>query len=255
MKKTEWYILAAAAAASAALRALQMRTGFDAENLPVSGNAFALLLPVLLAAAAVFFAVRARRLPGLNREGEGRGLAESFAFAKNSPLLGCAVSGTFLIVASAAAAFAGYTQGLHLTLLSAASAVAALCYLYAVFSISRGNAASGYALLLPVLVLLAYLILLYRADASDPVLGHIYVEILAVSALTLSSLELAAFAFGCGSPRVFVPSCAMAVICSAALAAECGSLSGTFLFLGAALLTTGFLGALRRESSEESASA
>lgn len=253
MKKTDWWILLAASAAAAVLRVLQLRTGFDADDLPVSGNAFALLLPVVLAAATAYFAVTARKLPGLDREGAGRKLEESFSFSENMPALFCAVMGSFLIAASAFAAFAGYTRGLQLKPLSAAAVFAAVCYLYAVFSIKRRSGTPGLALLLPVIVLLVYLILLYRADASDPVLAHIYVEILAVSALALCSLETAAFAYGCGSPRVLVPSCAAAILCSVALAAEMKSVSSVLLFAGGAMLACGFLAALRLDQGAAAA--
>jgi len=255
MKKLDYCVLGLAACAAAGLRVGQMLTGFDADGLPVPGNLFALLLPVLLVMSAAFFAVRARKLPALREDGEGLVLEQSFRFSGNKAALLCTVTGAFLVVASAAAALAGYSQGLRLPLLSVASAVAGLSLLYVVFALSGGKPVQGGALLLPVCVLIVYLILLYRSDASNPVLGQIYIEILAAASLTLGTLELAGFAFHCGAPRVFMPCCAMVPILLLALAAERRSFSSLLLCLGCALLALGFLLAAEMKEAPKAAEA
>ena len=130
---------------------------------------------------------------------------------------------------------------MRVTLLTPLAVAAALCLLYAVFALYRGAAVQGVALLVPVCALAVYLILLYRADAFDPVLARTCVELLAVAALTFSALERAAFAFRNGSPRVFLPACAMSVVLALCAAAEGGGFARLALFLGGALVEAGFL--------------
>lgn len=239
MKKMDWLMLALFAAAAAGLRAAQMMTGFDAEGLPISGNLPGTLLPFVLLAAAAYFVLTARKLPA--QSNVTGALADRFLF-QDMTAVTAAVAGSFLLLASAAATVMGYGSLRHV-LLTTFAVAAALSLLYTVFSLYRGNAVQGIVLLVPVFCLVVYLVFLYRADAADPILAGIYVELLAASALTLSSLELAAFAFLGGAPRVFLPAGAMALVLSIAAAAERKSLAVSLLFLGCALLELGFLAA------------
>ena len=237
MNKTGWIALALAAPA-AALRLWQLGSGFDSAGLPVRGNLPGILLTVLLAGAAAYFIYTARRLPA-QRDAVG-GLSDRFSF-RGGAAVGCAVAGTFLILLGAAAAVLFSTRGLSTLLLAMFAAAAAFCLLYVTSALRRAQEPQGTALLVPVCCLVVYLIFVYRADAVDPVLARVWVELLALSALTLSTLELAAFAFRGGAPRVFVPACALALILSVTAAAECRSLASAALFLGSALLSFTFL--------------
>ena len=240
MKKSNWLLLVLFAAAAAGLRVRQELTGFDAAGLAIRGNLSGILLPVVLAFAAGWFAYSARALPA--RGADAAGLAEVFCFENTAPTA-CAVAGAFLVLAGAAASilYGGRsTQTLLLAVFAMASAVSVL---YAVFALRRGNEAQGVALLVPVCCLIVYLIFLYRAGASDPVLARIYVEILAVALLTLGALELAAFAFRVGAPRVYVPVNALAAILAVAAASERRSPASVLLFTGCALIELGFFAA------------
>lgn len=240
MKKTNWLILAALTLAAMGLRVGQNRTGFDEAGLAVSGNLPALLLPVVLLAAALALILFARALPA----GRSAGLRESFPFRNQAAVL-CAVAGVFLLFAGAALSALG--GGTLLTLLLAAfCAAGAACTLYTVFGLYRGGEVQGMALLVPVCALAVRLVFLYRTDAADPVLARIYIEILAVAALTLSALERAAFAFRSGSPRVYLPVSGLAVLLALTAAVEQRSLAGLALFAGGALVELGFLAAAER---------
>ncbi|MBE6908849.1 MAG: hypothetical protein E7474_04465 [Ruminococcaceae bacterium] len=243
MKKKDWMVFAALAVAAVAARAGQMLTGFDDTGLPVRGNVFGILLPVVLAAAAVYFCLAAR---GLSAErSDKRGLADRFRFSGMASVT-AAVCGAFLVLAGAGMSVLNTASTLTL-LLAVFDAASALCLLYAVFGLYRGGEVQGMALLVPVCALVVNLILRYRADASDPVLGHVYVELLALAALTACALELAAFAFRNGSPRVFLPLAALSALLAAAAASEWQSMPYTLLFAGSALLALGFLAATRLE--------
>ena len=241
MKKMDWMILAVCSAAAAGLRVWQWLTGFDEQGLALRGNLPSILLPILLAAAAAYFVFAARRLPG----GRGGTLDGSFGF-QDQTTVACAVAGSFLLMAGAAFSAAG-KGSLPLALMAVLTFAAALALLYAVFTMYRGGTVPGVALLVPVCCLIVRIIFLYRRTASDPVLARIYAVILAVSALLLSALELAAFAFRDGSPRVFLAVSAMAPVLSFAAAAERESLASTLLLLGGALLEIAFLSALKTD--------
>ena len=243
MKKSNWPVLALFAAAAAVLRAAQCRTGFDADGLAIRGNVPGALLPAALALAAAYFIASARSLP--SRRDAAEELSDRFGF-RRMPAKLCAVAGACLMVLSAESAVLGY--GSSAMLPAVFLAASACCLLYTVFALSRGSAVQGVALLVPVCCLVVYLIVLYRSDASDPVLARIYVEILAVALLTYSAVERAAFAFRNGSPRVWVPVCAMAVVLSVAAAAELQSLTDLLFFLGCALVELGFLCAAKWEA-------
>lgn len=244
MKKTDWLILILAGGLAAGLRTGQMRTGFDAEGLAIAGELCGVLLVVVLVLAAIYFVFSTRKLSA-NR-GECGDFAACFRFSGDMAATVGAVAGAFLLLASAAATVAGYGS-LYLVPLTVFFAAAALCLLYVVFALYRGKSVQGVALLVPVCCLVVYLIFAYRADASDPVLAKIYIEILALAALSYAALERAAFAFGSGSPRVYLPINAMAAILAVCAAAEVRGMASTLLFAGCALIELGFLRAVKFE--------
>lgn len=236
--KNKLVAVSAAALAAAVLRAVQWRTGFDEAGLAVMGNLPGVLLPAVLLLTAAYAVFSARKLPA--KRGEAGDLAGGFCFAGNMPAVLCAVAGVFLVVFGAALRLLG-GAALADFLLGVFAVVAALCVLYAVFALYRGNEVQGVALLVPVCCLVVYMIFLYRSDASDPVLARIYIEILAVAFLTYAALERAAFAFRAGSPRACRIAGAMACVLAAAAAGEFKSPAATLLFGGCALTELGFL--------------
>ena len=239
MKKTQWGLLAIFTVVAAALRVWQNLTGFEESGLSARGNLPGVLLPLVLAGAAACFCLATRRLPA--RLDTAGGFSSRFRFRNMLPAT-CAISGAFLVFACAAASALGY-GAMHNVLLSAFAIAAAFSVLYVVFTVYRGGEPQGVALLVPVCCFAVYLIFLYRADASDPVLAHIYVELLAISALAFTALERAAFAYGNAAPRIYVAVSALAVILSLTAAVDGKSLATLLLFVGCALVEAGFLAA------------
>ena len=240
MKKTSWIALIVFSAAAAALRASQCRTGFDEAGLPIGGALSRAVVPCILLLAAAYFILAARRLPA--KRGVSGGLAENFCFSGNTMAAACAVAGSFLVMAGAAVSLMG-RGSLRGSVLAVFGAAGAVCVLYAVFALYRDGDVRGGALLVPVCCLVVYLIFLYRADASDPVLAGVYVEILALAALTYSALERAAFAFQSGAPRVCLPAGALSAVLALTAAAECRSLAAVLLVSGCAFIELAFLAA------------
>lgn len=243
MKKTNWLIFAAFAAAAALLRVWQDRTGFEDTGLAVRGNIPGLLLPLVLTLAAAYFIYTARKLP-VKRD-ESCELADCFMLEGALPLA-CIVAGAFLVVVGSLAFVREESALTHLLLALFASA-SAISMIGAAGALRGGKAVNGVVLLVPVCALVVYLIFLYRADASNPVLARIYVEILAAALLTFSAVERAAFAFRNGSPRVYRSVGAMAALLSLTAATEGGSLAALLFFAGCAIAELGFLAAFRFE--------
>ena len=242
MKMTSWIALIAFSAASAVLRALQCRTGFDSAGLPAGSALLRAAVPCVLLLAAAYFVLAARGLSG--KRGKSGGLAENFHFSGNTEAAACAITGVFLVMAGAVALGVGRGSLRHgVLVLAAAGAAGAVCVLGAVFVLYRGADVRGTTQLIPVCALVVYLIFLYRADASDPVLAGVYVELLALAALTYSALERAAFAFRNGAPRLYFSVSALSVVLSLAAAAERRSLAAVLLFAGCASIEIGFLAA------------
>lgn len=245
MKNKLTYGAVSLATGTAVLRASQCQNGFDESGLPVD-SVWRVVIPaiIIVTAALLVFATR-----GLNaKRGTCGDITDNFAFSGNTLAVACAVAGSFLVMAGGAASLMG-RGSLGVGLLSVFAVAAALCVLYVVFSLYRENAFHGVALLVPVCCLVVYLIFLYRADASEPVLAKIYIELLAAAALTYASLERAAFAFANGSPRLYLPVNAMAFVLAVCAAAEMRSMAATLLFAGCALIELGFLRAANFEKN------
>ena len=245
MKKTNWLIFAAFAAAAAVLRVWQNHTGFEDNGLAVHGNLPGLLLPVVLALAAAYFVAAAWKLPA--KRDESAELADHFALEGALPLAGI-VAGAFLVAVGAVMALMSGGSSLPVLLLAVFGVTSAFSVLYVAFALRRGGDVQGVALLVPVCALVVYLIFLYRADASNPVLARIYVEILTVALLTFSAIERAAFAFRNGSPRLCRCAGVMAALLALTAAADGKSLAALLFFAGCALVELGFLAASKFET-------
>ena len=244
MKKASRLLPALFAVPAVLLRVVQNRSGFDGAGLAVSGSVPGVALCVLLAAAAAYFIFAARALP--TRQSRRLTLPEAFDFAEDPLAAAIVATGALLLLLAGAAAALGY--GSLRTALPAPLAIAsAPCLLYAVFGLRRGGTVRAAALLVPVCALAVYLVLLYRADASNPVLAQIYVEILAVAALTCTALELAAYAFCDGSARMWQSAASLSALLSLTAAADGGSVARTAFFIGSAFVTLGFLTAAKLE--------
>ena len=133
--------------------------------------------------------------------------------------------------------------GLEL-ILSVFLACSGAAVLYALIAQRRSGAFAPTALLMPVCFLVVQLIVTYRANARDSVLGHFYVELLLLAAFCLASLYLAAFAYRCGAPRSFAPAAHLALTLAAACCVDMAlarRFAGLAACLGAALLLLAYL--------------
>ena len=148
-----------------------------------------------------------------------------------------------LLAAAALRLVSGGIAGLEL-ILSVFLACSGAALLYALIAQRRSGAFAPTALLVPVCFLVVQLIVTYRANARDSVLGHFYVELLLLAALCLASLYLAAFAYRCGAPRSFAPAAHLALTLAAACCVDMAlarRLDGLAACLGAALLLLAYL--------------
>lgn len=248
MKKLHWILLAFFSVAAAALRRWQLLTGFDAAGLPVKGNPGGLGLLFLLLAAMAVFILPCLKLRG-GRSDEDREMAAYFPAGKTlSAAFG--IGGAFLLAASAVLSLLSYRSSLIETLLPVFLLASAAATLFVVFALFRGSQPEGVFLLIPVCYLALHLIFLYREDASDPILSHYAVALLAVAALTAAMLENAAFAFRNGAPRIFLFVGSLAVILSFAAAAELQSLAWLLFFAGFAFVELAFLSGASLRTTE-----
>ena len=148
-----------------------------------------------------------------------------------------------VLAAAALRLVSGGMAGLEL-ILSVFLACSGAAVLYALIAQRRSGAFAPTALLVPVCFLVVQLIVTYRANARDSVLGHFYVELLLLAALCLASLYLAAFAYRCGAPRSFAPAAHLALTLAAACCVDMAlarQLDGLAACLGAALLLLAYL--------------
>lgn len=243
MKIVNWLLLIPFAALAYAAR-MQLWASFDAEGLPLPLSLSSLAMPLLLAVAAVVFFLLARKLPA-KRE-LCAGMERYFSF--NIAALLCAVGGSFLYLLELLFTLLGGVEMGEL-LSDALLAVGAMCLIATFAALRKGKKFAGVLLLVPVCALLLRVILFFRAHTPDPFLRDYYVELLALAAVTAFLLEFAAFAFGSGAPRRFVPLGEISVLlCVASVAGT--QLGGVFtandlcFYGGSFLLALGFLGAV-----------
>ena len=261
-------------AAALILRLWQNATGFETDTgLPIPGAPAGTVLAVFLLVMAVLLFLLVRRLPREPESGTPL-LPRDFA-TENPRLLVLPVCGILLIALSGLAdLFEGLGLGnLLAQFLSAADPEAALAVLEAdgftpgtqkllgilallsaaaLFpAISACRRASGGQtppfqgaplLLFPPVALVVRLVLTYRLDSVNPVLGSYYVELLALVFLTLGFYRLSSFAFLAGRSRLFAfYTCGAAVLGLAALADGGPHFSSLLLMLGGTAVLLGFL--------------
>lgn len=237
-------------AAAFVLRFLQNRTGFETDTgLPIAGNLYARLLPLLFAVLALLFVLLLRSV--LSEKSETPLPFPDYFFTFGAAVPALLVTGLFLLLASGAYdIYAGLllSRSLLEVILGLLTALCAVC-LFPVAGACRRreNAAaektppSGNLLLLPVLLFVVRLVLTYRADSVNPSLSAYYVEILALTFLLLSFYRLSSFAFRNGRTRRFALYSMLSVVFCLATLADAHGISSLLLYCGGALLQVSFL--------------
>lgn len=252
MKKYVVYPLLALSGGAAAffLRFLQVKTGFEADTgLPVAGNLYARLLPLLFAVLALLFLLLVRKLPVEKAE---TSLSFShYFFTSGAALPSLLVTGLFLLLASGAYdLYAGLLLNRSvLELILGILSIFCAAFLFPVVSAcrkqpekpSRKAPPSGNLLLAPVLLLVIRLVLTYRADSINPSLSAYYVEILALSFLLLGFYRLSSFAFHSGNTRRFALYAMLSLVFTLATLADRHGVSAQLLYCGCVLLQLAFL--------------
>lgn len=272
MKKQLLLPLAAVAGGAAALvlRLLQNKTGFESSTgLPIPGNLPGMALVILLAVLALALAALSRLLPREHEDGPF--FPEDFRTA-GTGLVTLLVTGIFLMAAAGGldiaaggallnlagetpdgptVLFSAWGPGLAVTprarlvmgVLALASAVslfpaAVSCRLRPGV---RPRIASPALLLIPPVCMVARLVLAYRVDSVNPALAAYYVEILALTFLTLALYRLSSFAYHAARTRRFALYAGAAVVLCLAAVADADGLPGALFYAGAALTLLGFL--------------
>lgn len=264
----------AGGAAALVLRLLQNKTGFEpATGLPVPGSAPGLALAVLLAVLAAALCLLARLLPAEDEDGPV--FPDDFR-TQNAALVTLPVLGVFLMAASGVLDIAagaaelsalevaagpdgptavwsawGTASGLTFTprarILAGALALAGAVSLFPAAACCRRRPGVRPRTVPPALLLVspvcmvARLVLAYRVDSVNPSLQAYYVEILALTFLTLALYRLSSFACRAARTRRFALYAGGAVaLCIAALG-DGESLSALLLYAGGAAAVLGFL--------------
>lgn len=238
MKKINCLVWTLFAATSVGLRVWQTRVGYEESGLAKHDFFPGILLPILLLAAAVFFAFSSRSLPG--RRADVLRLTTDFRFADKKMATVCVAFGALLVLLGGGlnAIDKADTAAKLFAIFALAGAV---CTIHVARSLYRETAVKSLALLVPICAFASFLVFVYRVDAADPVLARTYIEIIAIAALTLSTAQRAAFVFGGSSLRRHLPVSAFAAMLSLTAAAEGGSLSRVMFFIGCAAVELGFL--------------
>lgn len=246
------------------LRLAQNRTGFDpATGLPLSGNLWAMALPLFLVLLALALLLLVRFLPC-------RAEPDSFptAFSADRPLeLTILVAGVFLLAISGLGELA---TGMGWTLLPSAvyfpeqavssrwSAVAGVLSLSSAaglfpaviacrhsgvreLSPAEKRPFNGNLLLLPVVTLVIRLVLTYRMDSVNPALLVYYIELLAQVFLTLAFYRLSSFAFQSGLTRRFAVYASLSCVLCIATLADGHSLPTALFYVSNSLILLAFL--------------
>lgn len=269
MKKQLLLPLAAAAGGAAALvlRLLQNRTGFESgTGLPIPGNVPGLALAVLLVVLVLALVALSFLVPKETEEGPF--FPRDFR-STQAGLVALPVAGIFLIalagvldIAAGAALLgpAGEAAGDVAALTGAGFAVTprsrvimgVLALLSAVgllpHAVScrlrpgvRPKISVPALLLIPPVCMVIRLVLTYRVDSVDPSLASYYVEVLALTFLTLALYHLSSFAFHAAKTRRFSFYAGFAMVASLASMGDAEGVSALLFYGGAAVTLLGFL--------------
>lgn len=247
----------AAGLAGFALRLLQNRTGFEADTgLPIPGNLPAVLLPVLLAVAAVILFLLACSQP----KGLVKRPFSAVFHTEDAKVLTVLVLGVFLMAVSGVleilnigtgSAPVEYLTADGLILASNRSAAGQSARFMGLCSVAAAAAVFPSVMAcrrekgnpLPVLaapaLLLVRLILAYRVHSVNPVLADYYVELLSLILLILGFYRLSGFTVACGSCRFFSAYAGMSGVLALTLVAD-GITPAALLAVGGAAVLLGF---------------
>ena len=228
-----------------ALRLMQNRTGFDASTgLPVSGNLYALALPILLAAAALGFLALAKKLPD-GQDSAAPSFEEAFS-SSSAGILSLSVAGLFLwLLSGAYDAYLGLSVTFsRLDLLTGLLGILAAVSQLPVAAACRrgsGKALNGNLLLIPVVYAVIRLVLAYREDSVNPALSAYYTDLLALVFLILACYRASSFAFQCGRTRRFFVYAALSAVLGITTLADSHTLAGLLFYGGGALWVLGLM--------------
>ena len=252
---------AAGGAAALALRAWNLRVGFEADTgLPLSGASFP-ALSILLGVVALSLIVQARRL--------SQRPAPRFPFRTERPaLLLPAVAGAFLLALSGAAdvfegatgqrvlggaadryAYSGLIGGEVVGMSGGVQCFIGLLTLlsaWAAFDCARaclrGRPTFRAAAMIPAVALSVRLVTVYRIESVNPVLQEYAPALLALVVQILGFYHFSAFAFDYGSLTAFAASAGGAVCMALCVLADKSDYVSTPLTLcGSAAALAGFL--------------
>lgn len=267
-------VSAAGGAAALVLRLLQNKTGFEAATgLPVPGNVPGLALAALLVGLAAALCLLARLLPAEDEDGPV--FPEDFR-TQNAGLVTLTVLGVLLMAVSGALDIAvgaaklnalesvggpdgptviwsawGVAPGLTFTpkarILAGALVLAGAASLLPAAACCRLRPGRQPRTIPPTLLLVSpvcmvvRLVLAYRVDSVNPALQAYYVEILALTCLTLALYRLSSFACRAARTRRFALYAGGAVVFCITALADGESLSALLLYAGGAATAMGFL--------------
>ena len=252
-------------AAAFALRLLQRKTGFEVDTgLPIPGNVPAILLPVLLAAAAVLLLSMVRPLA----KGPVQAPFSQLFDLSDRRCLFAIVGGTCATVLAGILDLAdamggprtalsadgmeivtvGSSLGRTGMVLGVLSLIAGACLFLGAVLCRKDPAAPPLVLLAVPVCLLVRLILIYRIYSRDPVLADYYLDLLALVLLILGTYRLSGFAVQAGSPRAFALYAELSAILALAALAD-GPSAAVLLAVGIALALAGFQLALRPDTA------
>lgn len=233
------------------LRLWQLRTGFEPDTgLAIPGALAGRLLLAALAVLALVTVLSVHSLPAVPSGAlfaAGLRVQQGSLLVLTAGLLLLGVSGALHLVS-----FALFLGDWITWLLEGVLILATGCSLLPVIRVcQKGGSLSGSLLLTPAVCSVVELVLAYRTSSVNPVLQSYYVDLLALSALTLAYYRLSAFAFRCGQLRRFALYAVLAVALCLASTADTllyggtgilgSGWSGTTFFLGNALVMLGLL--------------
>ena len=241
------------------MRLAQVRAGFEAfTGLPVAGDPWQYLLPAFLLVLAALLALAVLRAPEHSQQ-QPAAFSAAFA-AADAAMLTLPVMGAFLLLLSGLldiAAGLGLRQGAVAlsprgSLLMGALALCAGGALFLAAAAcrrpgshqaepARSSPLDGSLLLVPPVCLVVRLVLVYRLDSINPTLSAYYVELLALSFLTLAFYRLSSFAYGAGRDRRYLLYAGIAIVLCVATLADGHPLSSALLYAGGAVTLLGFL--------------
>ncbi len=261
------------------LRFAQNRNGFEKNTgLPVLGSVFMPALIILLAVFAVGLIIFSLRIPaGAIVDGNANGNANKNFFPFDSAdsrtaYMISAAGGCFIALAGvtdfmeSAGIFPsggsamrllneiGLGAGTLLPISGALTFFAGIALIFAAISCKNAyknanqereninNNMRRELILIPPVAMVTRLVAAYRLDSINPVMERYAIELLALTALSLACYSLSGLAFGSGRVRNFIIYAGASVIlCLCALADGPVWLSSPPLYLGGALVFTGFL--------------